>query len=180
MLFDYQAFKEKLREKPDKKHIIENWEKHSDAQLIGDEPFFEYVNQFKPIPYRVPEELKYDFDWELLLQLVAASFSSDYKFVIPDSDDLSKVATEMLIPELSITVSSGKQGVTKRVSELWSFQILRLYEIYCEEQINLHMLKLEDENEKNAIDCERVMRVKAYMAKQNDACKKIERLSCFL
>jgi hypothetical protein len=33
--------------------------------------------------------------------------------------------------------------------------VLRLYEIYVEEQMNLHALKAEDENEKNAIDQER-------------------------
>jgi hypothetical protein len=27
--------------------------------------------------YLIPEELQEDFDWELLIQLVAASFSSD-------------------------------------------------------------------------------------------------------
>jgi hypothetical protein len=36
---------------------------------------------------------------------------------------------------------------------------LRLYEIYVEEQMNLHALKAEDENEKNAIDQERSMRI---------------------
>jgi hypothetical protein len=46
------------------------------------------------------------------------------------------------------------------VSELRSFQILRLYEIYIEEQMNLHSLKAEDENEKNTIDAEREMRLK--------------------
>jgi len=48
----------------------------------------------------------------------------------------------------------------KTVSELRSFQILRLYEIYLEEQMNLHALKAEDENEKNTIDQEREMRLK--------------------
>ncbi|MEI7562884.1 MAG: hypothetical protein WCJ39_04180 [bacterium] len=52
----------------------------------------------------------------------------------------------------------------KTVSELRSFQILRLYEIYIEEQMNLHALKAEDENEKNAIDAEREMRIKRRSA----------------
>ncbi|MEI8252342.1 MAG: hypothetical protein WCG25_00995 [bacterium] len=52
----------------------------------------------------------------------------------------------------------------KTVSELWSFQVLRLYEIYVEEQMNLHALKAEDENEKNAIDQERSMRINRWKA----------------
>jgi hypothetical protein len=39
-----------------------------------------------------------------------------------------------------------------------------LYEIYIEEQLNLHILKEEDENEKNAIEQERVMRLKRRKA----------------
>jgi hypothetical protein len=39
-----------------------------------------------------------------------------------------------------------------------------LYEIYIEEQINLQVLKAEDENEKNAIEQERLMRQKRRQA----------------
>jgi hypothetical protein len=52
----------------------------------------------------------------------------------------------------------------KTVSELWSFQILRLYEIYIEEQINLHILMHEDEEEKSALTQEREMRLKKWNA----------------
>ncbi|OQB42635.1 MAG: hypothetical protein BWY04_00071 [candidate division CPR1 bacterium ADurb.Bin160] len=39
-----------------------------------------------------------------------------------------------------------------------------MYEIYIEEQINLQVLKAEDENEKNAIEQERLMRQKRRQA----------------
>jgi hypothetical protein len=39
-----------------------------------------------------------------------------------------------------------------------------LYEIYIEEQLNLQILKAEDENEKNAIEQERNMRLKRRTA----------------
>lgn len=54
-----------------------------------------------------------------------------------------------------ISVQSGDQVVVKKVSELRGFQVLRLYEIYCEEQMNLQILIAEDENEKNAILAQR-------------------------
>lgn len=158
MLFDFQAFIEELREKPDKKQIVEKYEK-----LIGpiqweikdQQRYTEYLYIFKPLEYLVPEELKNDFDWNLLQQLVLGSFSSDY--------ELKKEEWKKL-RELYIAVKSGDQSVVKMVSELRSFQILRLYEIYVEEQMNLHALKYEDEKEKDAIDQEREMRKKKWNA----------------
>jgi hypothetical protein len=65
---------------------------------------------------------------------------------------------------LYIAVKSGDQSVVKTISELWSFQILRLYEIYIEEQMNLHALRKEEESEKEAIDGERDSRLKRRKA----------------
>ncbi|MBU1757889.1 hypothetical protein KKG31_01710 [Patescibacteria group bacterium] len=157
MLFDFQAFIEELREKPEKKQIVEKYEKLFGPVQgeIKDQIWHnEYLSKFLPMEYKVPEELKNDFDWGLLLQLVAGSFSSDYE--IKKTEDKDK--------ELFIAVKSGEQSVVKTVSELRSFQILRLYEIYIEEQMNLHALKAEDENEKNAIDSERELRIKKWNA----------------
>jgi len=106
----------------------------------------------------VPEELKGDFDRELLQQLVVGSFSSDYEIKKLEGKEGAEGR------DLYIAVKSGDQSVVKTVSELRSFQILRLYEIYIEEQMNLHALKAEDENEKNAIDSERDLRIKRWKA----------------
>lgn len=92
--------------------------------------------------YLVPDEIKDDFDWNMLIQLVAASFSSDGVFDMQSGKDL---------PDFVISVQSGDQVVVKKVSELWGFQILRLFEIYIEEQMNLQILIEEDEKEKEAI-----------------------------
>ena len=154
MLFDFQAFIEELREKAEKKQIVEKYETLF-GPIQGDIKdqirYTEYLSKFEPLPYAVPEELKNDFDRDLLAQLVLWSFSSDYEL---KKDEGKKEK------ELYIAVKSGDQSVVKTVSELRSFQILRLYEIYIEEQMNLHALKAEDENEKNAIDQEREMRIK--------------------
>jgi len=77
--------------------------------------------------------LKNDFDRGLLQQLVVGSFSSDYEIKKLEGKDGER--------DLYIAVKSGDQSVVKTVSELRSFQILRLYEIYIEEQMNLHALK---------------------------------------
>ena len=173
MLFDFQAFIEELREKAEKKQIVEKYEKFL-WPITGDydqqEWYTQYVSKFTANPYKIPEELKNDFNWDFLQQLVISSFSSDYelKKTTPSKDadakDTKKEKDEgtEALRELYIAVKSGDQSVVKMVSELWSFQILRLYEIYIEEQINLHALMYEDEKEKSAIEQEREMRLKRW------------------
>lgn len=116
--------------------------------------------------YLTPNELKDDFDRDLLLQLVISSFSSDYELKSKDTED-KKDDDKDALRDLYIAVKSGDQSVVKTVSELWSFQILRLYEIYIEEQMNLHALMSEDEKEKTAIQAEREMRQKKWEAVLN-------------
>lgn len=145
MLFDFQSYVAELREKDEKKETVEKYEKffgpiHGD---IKDQLWFnEYVSNFKAMPYLVPEEIKDDFDRDILIQLVASSFSSDGVFDMQNGKDQ---------PDFVISVQSGDQVVVKKVSELWGFQILRLFEIYVEEQMNLQILIAEDEKEKEAI-----------------------------
>lgn len=157
MLFDFTSFIQDLRENPEKKEIIEKYEKHFGdiSWWIKDQQrYTEYLTNFKATKFLVPDELEKDFDRSLLQQLVLWSFSSDYELKGEKDQD----------PELYIAVKSGEQSVVKKVSELRSFQVQRLYEIYIEEQLNLHILKQEDENEKNAIDQERNMRLKRRQA----------------
>lgn len=77
-----------------------------------------------------------DFDWDLLLRLILGSFSSDYQLAMNEERNLN---------DLIITVKNGDQSITKTIAELWSFQILRIYEIYIEEQLNMEILRAEDE-----------------------------------
>lgn len=155
MLFNFQAFIAELREKAEKKEIIEKYEKRF-GPISGDIKdqlwYKEYLINFSNQSFRVPEELKEEFDWKLLLQLVAGSFSSECLFEKdPTNPDAGR--------ELTISVKSGDQSVVKKVSELWSFQVLRLYEIYIEEQMNLHILIKEEEKEAEAILGQRHLRL---------------------
>jgi len=161
MLFDFQSFVSELREKEDKKQIIEKYEKHLwpiTWDYKDQERYTQYVSNFNPFPYKVSEEVKEDFDRDFLQQLVISSFSSDYELKqTPDKDwNIEK----KWLKDLYIAVKSWEQSIVKTVSELRSFQILRLYEIYIEEQINLHALMYDDEKEKTAIQQEREARLK--------------------
>ena len=162
MLFDFPAFIEELREKEDKKEIVEKYEKFfwKIQWDIKDQVWYtDYLSQFKPQSYLTPEDLEDDFDWDMLQKLVIGSFSSDYELK-QDGKDWGW--------ELYIAVKSWDQSIVKTVSELWSFQILRLYEIYIEEQMNLQILMNEEneewESEKEALLSERQVRLKKWNA----------------
>ena len=160
MLFDFPAFIEELREKEDKKEIVEKYEKYFGKIQwdIKDQIWYkDYLSKFPFQSYLTPEDLEDDFDWDILQKLVIGSFSSDYEL---KQDDKNKDW------ELYIAVKSWDQSIVKTVSELWSFQILRLYEIYIEEQMNLQILMNEEDedNEKEALISERQVRLKKWNA----------------
>ncbi len=156
MLFDFQSYVAELREKDEKKETVEKYEKlfgPVQGDLKDQTWYKDYVSQFAAMPCLVPEEIKDDFDRDLLMQLVAASFSSDGVFDDQNEKDQ---------PDFVISVQSNDQVVVKKVSELWGFQILRLFEIYVEEQMNLQILIEEDEKEKEAILAQREARLNRW------------------
>lgn len=149
MLFNFQTFVHDLRENSEKKEVIEKYEKFFgpiEGDIEDQVRYKEYVHTFPIVEYLVPEELANDFDRDLLMKLVSSSFSSDGLLEYIDSEEH---------PEFVISVQSWDQVVVKKISELWGFQILRLYEIYAEEQMNLQILIAEDEKEKEAILAQR-------------------------
>ena len=116
-------FVQELRENPEKKEVVEKYEKMFGEITwdIQDQLWYkEYCSLFPSTKYLVPDELANDFDWDLLMVLVWSSFSSDWLFEVVDWKDF---------PEFVISVQSGDQVVVKKVSELRWFQVLRLYEI---------------------------------------------------
>jgi len=160
MLFDFPAFIDELREKEDKKEIVEKYEKFFwkiQWDIKNQVWYTDYLAKFAPQSYLTPEDLDDDFDWDILQKLVIWSFSSDYELKQDEKESWW---------ELYIAVKSWDQSIVKTVSELWSFQILRLYEIYIEEQMNLQILMNEEDEEweKEALTAEREVRLKKWNA----------------
>ncbi len=158
MFFDFEEFIQFLREHPDEneRKIVEEYEKHywPIQWDIKEQIWYkEYVSKFKTLSYKIPEEYKEDFDWELLMQLVAASFSSDWLL------EFNEWETQ---PEFLISVTSWDTQIVKKVSELFGFQIKRLYEIYVKEQMSLQNLMAESENDKDYIESQRVSRLERW------------------
>ena len=139
-LFNFESFIEKQRGDK-KKKTIQKYEKivlkgkTITGSIKRQKWYRDYLSKFKPIPkYRIPDDLKNDFDWDLLFRLVAGSFSSTYRL-----SNTTKIDANTEIPDLIITVSNKDQRIEKAISELWSFQIHRLFEIYINEQIELEI-----------------------------------------
>lgn len=107
-------------------------------------------------------------DASSLLRLVAASFSNTYDLKYDD-----KTNTVVLI----ISGKSHGESRTKKLPDLWSFQIKRLFEIYIEEQLNLEALRLNSEDEKRAIENEREVKLMVYQKKIRQLKKQIEKIN---
>ena len=83
MLFDFHSHIESLKIHPEKQKIIMKYESMH-GPISGDIKeqvwYRDYITQFSSHPIATPNEVATMFDWDLLVQLVAASFSSDASF----------------------------------------------------------------------------------------------------
>lgn len=119
--------------------------------LIEDQQWYKnYISKFPSIEYNVPEDLKDDFDWWLLMKLVWWSFSSDW--IIEKMDEEGSF-------EFIVSVHSWDMTVVKKISELRWYQISKLYEIYIQEQMNIAIIMAEDEQERSAIELQQNMKL---------------------
>jgi len=106
-----------------------------DLDLQDFEFYRNYLRFFSTVEYNVPEGLETDFDWNLLYKFVVASLASRYEI----KNENNK--TELYI---TVTVRASKKDVTRKVSELRSDQIHRIFEIYTVEQITIGTYLYED------------------------------------
>lgn len=167
-IFDFYAFVKELR-----REVKEGSTEMSRPSLLDsitedtdftDLPFYkEYLSKFDIkesfkdvgiVGLKVPEELKDDFDYNLLIQLVVSSFSSEYEF---------EFDAETHMVDLWITTKSGNQSVTKSIQELWAFQIIRLYEIYIKEQLNLEGIRFDSEKDREDVDKYREVKLSEFL-----------------
>lgn len=183
-MFNYKEFKEELRSNSEAKHndTILKFDTISKAEIMEEESFWPYLETFDAnISFKVPEEV--DEDFNLLFRLVAASLSSEWKYVftsIVDYHTFGIDRNDMLKPELKIKVCHGEQVREEAISGLWKFQIFRLFEIYITEQMNCEYLRLTDPEEAASLTIERDKRIRYYRKMQNEARQKMLRLEAML
>lgn len=168
--FQYSDFIAALQADPEKSKTLNAY-----YQLVGEstlagiekQPWYEtYLQQF-PVAdqVHVPFEISHLFDWDLLQRLTAGSFSSQMTIVYHPEKDQN---------ELVINVDNNGISVTKTVSDLFAYQVDRLFHIYTEEQMNLHLLYATDENEKRDIQAVRASRLSDWISRVS--YNRIERL----
>lgn len=171
-MLDFKVFIENLKENPEKREIIEKYEK-----LVENLPddfrqtiiWKDYLSKFDTewIELVMPEFIDEEFDLDLLFRLIIWSFSSTY--VLEKAENWKY--------ELIINVSVGDKSIAKKFSELWGFQIARMYEIYIEEQMNLEILKHEDEKEAEVIESQRLANLERWkLVKDNLEAEKLKEL----
>ncbi len=136
-MFDFQSIITQLKEKHDGEEKFKKFiEGLNENSTIEDMPFYkEYLSKFEVERAfddfnltDVEDVLLSKDDLFMLFRLIVASFSSSYDILY---DKQSKTI------DLSISVKSSEQFITKKISELWSFQIMKMFDIYVNEQIEL-------------------------------------------
>lgn len=153
MLYDYsQHIKEMQHDTEKRERILDEYTGHYGSQEgmdIHDTKFYkDYLEKFEvPFLLAVPQSIEDDFDWDLLTKLVVGSLSSEYDLVL--DEDWKKKPKGKPKAHIYITVKNDKQTLTKDIEELWGFQVIRLFEIYVEEQMSLFNEMAEEKEEKN-------------------------------
>lgn len=161
---------------PEKVECIKQYETKyeiQDGTPIEDHPFYkDYLSRFDVDWEPVTPEV-YDMtpqNWDLLVRLVLGSFSSKYDLSLDEQWKKNPIGRPRV--NLCIGVTCKDSSITKTLDELWSFQIMRLFSIYINEQIDLVGL-LDDENDDE--DCEAAMlleereqRIKTYRKKMEN------------
>lgn len=173
-LFDYSYFLEEMKIHPNKprdKETVMKYEKLFGSQkglTLQDQPFYkEYLSLFRiPFKVSVPENISDDFDWDLLFRLIFGSISSSYSLDL--KREWKKNPQLDPLVQLSITVKSEDKDITRVFDKLWSFQILRLFEIYVLEQLDLAILEKEEEEKDKieAVEREKVEKLRIYREKK--------------
>ncbi len=120
----------------------------------------DYVGKFQPVKYKVPSTIKDKYDWDFLLQLVMASFSSE---------GILEFEKDQELPELAISVYHGDRHILQRVSSLMSFQVFDVIKIYIKEQMQLQVL-MKDEKERPIVESQRESRLQRW----NNILQKME------
>ena len=163
-LFDFQGIIAELKEKHNENAKFDRLlEGFNEDSVVEDMPFYEeYLSKFDVEQafdgYQLvaeAEDLASRDDLYLLFRLIVASLSSSYDILY------DKPSNSI---DFSVTVTSGEQTITKRVAELWSFQIVRMFEIYLDELVEF---SIGDFNpaEIEGLDTERKMRLMVFEKK---------------
>ena len=182
-MFQFDSFVKEALESEKSHDSIVNYGKAFESLeniALEDTTFYkDYLAKFDISGFEIkpPEDLEDDFDYELLVRLIVSSFSSDYVLSLDETwKDNPNVSAEPLT-NVSVFVKTDLGNQNKDLQELWSFQVLRLFEIYLLEQINLAILyaeEIEDEKIASSVTEARQLRIRKYEARKKQLLKNAE------
>jgi hypothetical protein len=101
-------------------------------------------------------------EMDLFLKLMFGSFSCEYSFEVEDNGKIRVII---------ITESEGRK-VEKYLDELFNFQVFDALNTFLKEQIELELLKNDDENEKEVIESIRQNRLKEFYKRKEEVFRK--------
>ena len=152
-LVTYDNISKKLHNNPEKEERVKKYEEKYEigkGSIIEDHPFYkDYLSRFNLDPrfeLITPDGVVMSpQEWDLLARLVYGSFSSSYSFIL--DEEWKRNPTDKIRVHLSISVESGGAYTSKKLDELFTLQIERLFEIYVNEQIDLVVIYDDDDDE---------------------------------
>lgn len=156
-LFNEHLFWKELREHsdPKKRNLIHKYEAMfgslEDVDVRQTRFYKNHLSKFDfPFRANIPKDLVDDFDWDILKRLIAGSFSS--KMTLKVNKEWLENPVDDILVDVHVKVWSGNQEIERTLDELWSFQILRLFEIYIEEQMGILVTAHEDNDNEGEND----------------------------
>lgn len=130
-----------IHENAEKREVAEKYVKrygYRENRDYFDQVWYQdYLAKFNvPSDFEINLPSDFNFDTTLLLRLAAGSFSSFVDFEVDNENGV----------EFVIYVENSGNIIGKKISELFLYQIDRLFRIYVEEQMNLQNHMDDDEN----------------------------------
>ena len=151
-MFNYDNFSKKICADPEKEERIKKYEEKygiGKGSIIEDHPFYtNYLSKFNTcFELITPDDVVMGpQEWDLLARLVYGSFSSSYSFIL--DEEWKRNPTDKIRVHLCISTNDNQgKHASKRLDELFSLQVERLFEIYVNEQIELLTLHDKEEEE---------------------------------
>ena len=184
MIFNYKRFLKRMQtsNRINDRETFRIWETNNCSTILKEELFYKNrIEKICPvIKYHIPKHYKQSGEWDLLLKLIAISNCCEYEFVFIDPEFCdSEDERDISMPELIITVKTENGSVTKSISELESSVVIRLFEIFCSEQINYQQV-MADSVDEFVLNNELFKnRCEDYKHKYHEVIEKIKRLECF-
>ena len=152
-LVTYDNISKKLHNNPEKEERVKKYEEKYEigkGSIIEDHPFYkDYLSRFNldsSFELITPDGVVMSpQEWDLLARLVYGSFSSSYSFIL--DEEWKRNPTDKIKVHLSISVESGGAHTSKKLDELFTLQVERLFEIYVNEQIDLVVIYDDEDDE---------------------------------